>query len=82
MVLIGLGVFILIALIVGFYDSLFLRIVIEINTFTTFYYNVGISFYEGDEYIDEETGNTHTVKVLTIGLFLINFVFLFNRIEE
>ena len=75
MVLIGLGVLILIGMIVGFYDSLFLRIVIEINTFTTFYYNVGISFiaYPEPDHIEEE---------FTIGLFFVNFVIVFYKEYE
>lgn len=77
-----LGVLLLIGMAVGFYDSLHLRIVIEVNTFRTFYYNVGLSFYEGDDYIDEQTDEQISVKILTIGLFFINFVFLFNRIQE
>jgi len=82
MVLIGLGVLVLIGMAVGFSNSLFLRIVMEVNTFRTFYYTVGISFYEGDDYIDEDSGELYTVRILTIGLFFINFVFFFNSVEE
>lgn len=82
MIFVFLGVLLLIGFIVGFYDSLHLKIVIEVNTFRTFYYSVGLSFYEGDDYIDEETGEHISIKILTIGLFFINFVFLFNKIEE
>ena len=61
------------SLIVGIYNVLEISVFVEVNTFSTYYYNFGIS-YEYKEYND-----IHRIDQFTIGLVFINLNICFLK---
>jgi hypothetical protein len=63
------------SLLIGLYKSIHLQLIIELNTLSTPYYNVGISFYSEED--DEDS--SIVIEKVCIGLFFINLIIIFYK---
>jgi len=63
------------SLLIGLYKSIHLQFIIELNTLSTPYYNVGISFYSEED--DEDS--SIIIEKVCIGLFFINLIIIFYK---
>lgn len=67
------GVLFITSVYIGYINALEMSVFIEVNTFTTSYYNIGISY----EYKDFDS--LYRIDQLTIGLFFFNINFCFLK---
>jgi len=70
-----LGVLFTISLLYGIYKSLHLQLIIEVNTLSSPYYYIGVSFHSEED----ETDSTILIEKLIVGLFFINFIIVFYK---
>ena len=63
------------SLLIGLYKSIHLQLIIELNTLSTPYYNVGISFYSEED--DEDS--SIIIEKVCVGLFFINLIIIFYK---
>jgi len=63
------------SLLIGLYKSIHLQLIIELNTLSTPYYNVGISFYSEED--DEDS--SIIIEKVCVGLFFINIIIIFYK---
>ena len=63
------------SLLIGLYKSIHLQFIIELNTLSTPYYNVGISFYSEED--DEDS--SIIIEKVCVGLFFINLIIIFYK---
>ena len=60
---------------IGLFELLYLEFIIEFNTLTTPYYQLGITFYSEED----ETDSSITIQKLCVGLFFINLNLVFYK---
>ena len=58
---------------IGLYKSLYIEFILELNTFTTNYYQIGIFFYS------EDNNNGELIEKVSIGFFFFNIVIAFHK---